>query len=68
MASHVAMYSASVVDRATVLGCRVEENSVKVESLGTDAMMADMLTKGVPRVKQEKFSGDTGLQWRVEVL
>ena len=47
---------------------RVEENSVKVESLRTDAMVADMLTKGVPRVKQEKFSGDTGLQWRVEVL
>ena len=47
---------------------RVEENSVKVDSLRTDAMVADMLTKGVPRVKQEKFSGDTGLQWRVEVL
>ena len=46
----------------------MEENSVKVESLRTDAMVADMLTKGVPRVKQEKFSGDTGLQWRVKVL
>ena len=46
----------------------MEENSVKVESLRTDAMVADMLTKGVPWVKQEKFSGDTVLQWRVEVL
>ena len=47
---------------------RVEENSVKVDSLRTDAMVADMLTKGVPSVKQEKISGDTGLQWRVEML
>lgn len=43
---------------------QVEEGNVVIRHLGTEAMVADILTKALGRTKHEKFTSELGLRYR----